>query len=470
MLRDNEVAVPLATPAGEDATLALRVATASAELGVPVSRPTMERLAQEAVELGSPWPEEVKRAFLRLLSAGPGSTHAVEMLDHLGVWARYVPEWAYVRNRPQFNPYHRWSVDRHLLETTANATEHMLDVRRPDLLLLGALLHDIGKGTGDDHSESGADIAASFSAWVGLSIDDADVLHKLVRHHLLLPEVATRRDIEDPATVALVAERVGDVTTLELLGAVATADGRATGPAAWTEWKARLVDDLVQRVSAVLEGRPVPTGPPFPSSEQKQLLAAGTLQVLPGPHDLTVVAPDRPGLFSDLTGALALHGIGVLEARAHSENGQALDVFVLDLPPHAEPRWERVVADIEGAVQGRFNVTEALARRPVPRVRRATALPTPGVRVIVDNDASAYATLVEVRAPDAPGLLHRITAAIAGLDLDIVSARVATLGNAVVDTFYVLADGAKLPRPADAQKVQSALQSALEPALRLPKS
>ena len=187
------------------------------------------------------------------------------------------------------------------------------------------------------------------------------------------------------------------------------------------------------------------------------------MQVIPAAHDLTVIAPDRPGLFSDVTGALALHGIGVLEARAHVEDGQVLDVFSLDLPEHAAPRWERVVADIEGAVTKRFNVTEALARRPPPRrPRRALPLPAPGVRVIVDNGSATNATIIEVRAPDAPGLLHRVTAAIAGLDLDIVSARVATLGHAVVDTFYVRADGSKLPRPADAQKVQWALQSALE--------
>ena len=183
-------------------------------------------------------------------------------------------------------------------------------------------------------------------------------------HHLLLPDTAARRDIEDPATISFVAETVQDITALELLAALVAADGLATGPAAWTPWKARLVADLAQRVGAVLEGRPVPTGPPFPSPEQRELLAAGELQMLPGHRDLTVVAPDRPGLFSDVTGALAMHGIGVLEARAHSEDGQVLDVFVLDLPEHADPRWERVVADIEGAVQKRFNIDEALARRP----------------------------------------------------------------------------------------------------------
>jgi [protein-PII] uridylyltransferase len=463
VLRDSEVAIPLATTLAGDHSLALRAATASAELGLPLARSTMERLAAEPPQLLRPWPEDLRRAFLRLVSAGPGSTHAIETLDQLGVWERYLPEWAGVRNLPQFNPYHRWSVDRHLLETAANATAHMLDVRRPDLLVLGALLHDIGKGTGLDHSQAGAEIVVGTAERLGLPAQDAEIVHRLILHHLLLPDMATRRDLEDPATVSLVAEAVQDVETLELLGALAAADGQATGPAAWSAWKARLVEDLVARVGAVLEGRPVPAPAPFPSAEQRLLLVAGGLQVIPSESELTIVAPDRPGLFSDVTGALALHGIGVLEARAHSEAGQVLDFFVLDLPEHADPRWARVVADIEGAVQKRFNVSEALARRPPPRAaRRASALPAQDLRVLVDNDAATSATVIEVRAPDSPGLLHRITAALAGLDLDILSARVATLGNAVVDTFYVRADGTKLPRPADAQKVQWALQSALE--------
>jgi [protein-PII] uridylyltransferase len=463
VLRDNEVTVPAATVVGADASLALRAAEASAELGVPLSRATMERLAKEAPRPAAPWPEDVRRAFLKLLGAGPSSIHAIETLDHLGVWERYLTEWPRVRNRPQFDPYHRWTVDRHLLEAAANAAAYTLDVRRPDMLLLGTLLHDIGKGTGADHSEAGAAIAEPIAARLGLSAEDSHMLDKLVRHHLLLPDIATRRDLDDPATVASVAGVVGDVTTLELLGAMARADGEATGSAAWTPWKARLVDDLVQRVTALLEGRPVPTGPPFPSPEHRRLMAAGGLQVIPSRHEIVVVAPDRPGLFSDVTGALALHGIGVLEARAHSENGQALEVLVLDLPEHADPRWDRVVAGITGAVERRFNMAEALARRPPPRsMRRAHLLPAPGVRVIVDNDAATSATVVEVRAPDAPGVLHQITAAIAGLDLDIVSARVATLGNAVIDTFYVRAEGAKLARQADTERVRNALQGTLE--------
>ncbi|HUB69036.1 MAG TPA: [protein-PII] uridylyltransferase [Acidimicrobiales bacterium] len=462
VVRDNEVAVPLAAPVAADPTLALRAATASAELGLPLARTTMERLEAEARAPEGPWEEEPRRAFLRLLSAGPGSVHAVETLDHLGVWERYVPEWVLVRNRPQFNPYHRWTVDRHLLETAANAAGEMFDVHRPDMLVTAALMHDIGKGTGEDHSESGAVIARGFAERLGFAGDDARLLETLVRYHLLLPDTATRRDLEDPRTISYVAELVGDRTTLELLAALAPADGLATGAAAWSEWKAFLVGDLAQRVGALLEGKPVPLGAPFPSEEHRRLLSAGAFQVVPDEKELTVVAHDRPGLLSDVSGALALHKIGVLEARAHSEGGMALEVLMLDLPPLADPRWERVVADIGAAVEKRLNIEEALARhRPPAGARKLAGLAAAGVKVIVDNEAATNATVVEVRAPDSPGFLHRATAAIAALGLDITSARVATLGTVVVDTFYVQADGAKLAGEDEAGRLGEALRSAL---------
>lgn len=467
VLRDGEVAVPAQFDAASDPTLALRAATACAETGAPLARASMARLATEAPTPPSPWPPEVLRAFLRLLSTGQAGVEPVELLDQLGIWERYLPEWAAVRNRPQFNPYHRWTVDRHLLEAVANAAELSLEVSRPDLLLLGALLHDMGKGAGGDHSQAGVVVARPILGRLGLGPSDRRTLEVVVAQHLLLPEVATRRDLEDPATAQSVADALGDVTTLELLAALAVADGQATGPAAWTPWKARLVQDLVDRVSALLEGRPVPTGPAFPSDEQRRLLGAGGARVLPGDGELLVAAPDRPGLFSDLTGALAMHGLEVLAARAHSEGGRALDLFVLDLPEGAEPRWDRISADLEAAAQGDLNVGEALARRPPSRrVRRAPAPTTPALRVHVDNGAATNATLVEVRAPDAPGLLHKVSAALAALGLDIVSARAATLGNSAVDTFYVRNGGDKLPSGAEADRLCTALQAALgeEPA------
>ena len=464
VLRDDEVAVPLATVVAEDPSLALRAATASAELSVPLSRAALARLAQEAPTPGTPWPEEVFRAFIELLSVGPPAVHAIETLDQLGVWERYLPEWSHVRNQPQFNPYHRWTVDRHLLEAVANAAAHVRDVHRPDLLLLGALLHDIGKGTGVDHSEAGAASAAAVARRMGLPAADQKVLEKLVRFHLLLPDIATRRDLEDPVTSKAVADAVGDEDTLELLRVLAAADGEATGSSAWSPWKAGLVNELAERAAAVLAGRPVPPGPPFPSEEHRHLMAAEGLEVLPTERELVVIAPDRPGLFSAVAGALALHDIGVLQARAHSEDGMALEVFALDLLDHADPRWERVVADIKAAIEKRINVGQMLARRPPPRkARRLLPLPSPGVVVLIDNEAATRATVIEVRAPDSPGLLHLVTAAISAQGHDIVSARVATLGNAAVDTFYVQAGGAKVP----AGERTNALRRGIEDTLKV---
>ena len=388
----------------DDPTLALRAAIASARLGVPLSRATMARLAQEAPTPPAPWAEDVTRTFVSLLSLGSPAVHPIETLDQLGVWERYMPEWASVRNQPQFNPYHRWSVDRHLLETVASAAGHVRDVRRPDLLVLGALLHDIGKGTGGDHSEHGAGIAAGVAERMGLAAEDRATLEKLVRYHLLLPDIATRRDLEDPVTLNLVADAVGDENTLELLRALAAADGEATGTAAWSPWKAGLVNELAERTGALLSGGRRRPGRHFPSEAHSRLMEAGVVQVLPSEGELVVIAPDRPGLFSAVAGALALHGIGVLQARAHSQNGMALEVFTLDLPAHADPRWDRVASDISAAVEQRLSVGEALGRRPPARsTRKALALSSQAVVVTVDNHAATSATVVEVRRPRAPG-------------------------------------------------------------------
>ena len=157
-----------------------------------------------------------------------------------------------MRNRPQRNPVHTFTVDRHLVETATRAAAHTRDVSRPDLLLIGALLHDIGKGWPGDHSRTGAVMARDIGERLGLDAGDVRILETVVRHHLLLPETATRRDLDDPVTIETVAETVGEPVVLETLAALAIADGQATGPAAWGAWKAGLVAELVRRVAAVL--------------------------------------------------------------------------------------------------------------------------------------------------------------------------------------------------------------------------
>ncbi len=256
VLRDDEVTLAADAPLDTDPSLALRVAATSAELDKPIARSTLERLGEEAAVPApdSPWPPDVLHALLRLLGAGPPSVAAVEALDSIGIWVRYLPEWEPIRNRPQRNAYHRFTVDRHLLETAAEAAAAQSSVARPDLLLLGALLHDIGKGRAADHTDLGIELVGSMGPRLGLTAPDVATLQTLVRHHLLLAETATRRDLDDPATATAVATAVGDSGTLELLAALTEADSIATGPSAWGGWKAGLVAQLVDRAGAVSAG------------------------------------------------------------------------------------------------------------------------------------------------------------------------------------------------------------------------
>src|SRR5215210_1458818 len=247
-----------------DPGLLLRAAAAAARADVPLSPYTLKVLAVHTPPVPEPWPSEVRWSFLRLLASGRSAVAVLEQLDQEGLLARLVPEWDRVRSLPQRHPWHRFTVDRHLVEAAAAAAELTHDVDRPDLLLVGAFLHDIGKGWPGDHSVVGEPIAAGIADRMGFAPDDVATIGALVRHHLLLPDTATRRDIDDPATVERVATTLdGDLAVLQLLHALAQADGAATSASAWSPWKAHLVAALVARVQAKLGGAPMPAPEPL---------------------------------------------------------------------------------------------------------------------------------------------------------------------------------------------------------------
>jgi [protein-PII] uridylyltransferase len=496
-LRNDEVTLLPGADLAADPTLALRAGAVSAELNVPMARNTIDRLVESAPAPEGTWPSDLLQALLRLLGAGRPAVAAFETLDQQGVIERLLPEWGAVRNRPQRNAYHRFTVDRHLLETVANATELVRRVGRPDLLLLAALFHDIGKGFPGDHTDAGIVVLADLGPRLGLPPADVAVLTTLLRCHLLLSEVATRRDLDDPATIAGVAEAVGDRETLALLTALTESDSLATGPAAWGPWKAGLVARLVELVGHSLDGLPAPA-PPQPTAEQLALLHAGTLAVKADGDELTVVAPDRPGLLATLAGVLALDGASVRSAAivattgggapAHSAEdagpassfgGPSLPaspagavLLVVDVRPTWDvlPKAEQVEADLAAALDRRLSLAAELARSESPKpwrrrsaAKRAVHPDEPRVAVTIDNEASQSATLLEVRAPDARGTLWRIARTIDEAGLSITSAIANTLGAEVVDTFYVqTAGGAKLP---DTSAVQDRLRGALIAAL-----
>ena len=449
-----------------DAALTLRLAAVAAERNLPISRDALNRLGRRAPDVITPWPDSLRDTLVRVLAAGPAAIPALEALDQRRLFERYLPEWATVRNKPQRNPYHRFTVDRHLLEATANSATMAHRVSRVDLLLLGSLLHDIGKGYPGDHTDVGMVVGADIATRMGLPPEDVATIVTMIRLHLLLPDTATRRDLDDPATAQRVADEVGDRRTLDLLAVMVEADSLATGPSAWGAWKAGLVADLVERARLLLAGEPV--APPAPLITEELQVVMDTVRTHGVPALsieaplVTVVAPDRSGLLAEVTGVLALHGLNVRSAVVAGEHGVAVETFTVEPARGRWPASAKLSNDLASVMAGTLDVDEQLAARAHTYRNASRTLVTQLVstQVTFDNNASASATVVEVRAEDTVGQLHRITRALVECHLDVTSAKVSTFGSAVVDAFYVRGpDGRKLTEPGQIEAVEAAIHA-----------
>ncbi|OSZ59975.1 [protein-PII] uridylyltransferase [Streptomyces pharetrae CZA14] len=492
--QDGEVVLARTARPERDPVLPLRAAAAAAQAGLPLSLHAVRRLAATVRPLPTPWPAEAREQLVTLLGSGRPTVEVWEALEAEGLITRLLPDWERVRCRPQRNAVHVWTVDRHLIETAVRASEFTRRVSRPDLLLVAALLHDIGKGWPGDHSVAGEIIARDVAGRIGFDREDIAVLGTLVRHHLLLVETATRRDLDDPATVRSVAEAVGTQSTLELLHALTEADALATGPAAWSSWRGSLVADLVKRVSAVLAGDdPEEPEAAAPTAEQERLAVeayrtGGPVLALraqteppagppPGEEppgapeplgvELLIAVPDQPGVLPAVAGVLAMHRLTVRTAELRAmplPDGVGGPVLLLDWRVAAEygslPQAARLRADLVRALDATLDIAGRLAERDAayPR-RRGVVAPPP--RVTVASAASRHATVIEVRAQDAPGLLFRIGRALEDAGVRVRSAHVSTLGANAVDAFYVTqAQGTPLPG-AEAAAVARKLEEAL---------
>ena len=440
VVHDGEVVLAADARPDRDPTLVLRAAAAAAQAGLPIAQHTVDRLARESAPIPVPWPRSGREAFVSLLGAGAPTITVWEALDQVGLISSLIPGWEVVRSAPQRNAIHRFTVDRHLVETAVQASALTRHVERPDLLLVAALLHDIGKGRPGDHSVVGAEISAQLCPMLGFDAADTSTIVALVRHHLVLPDTATRRDLDDPATVAAVIEVLDSHELLDLMNALVEADSMATGPAAWSDWRRNLINDLVKRSHAALAGAPHPE-PPALTPEQLSLAGMSGVQVTMDELDdectLTVAAPDRVGLLSLVAGVLSLHRLQVRAAKVTTLADRALQVWTVRPLYGDPPRVEQVADDLKRALEGTYDIAEKIAKRDAAYASSDRGV-HPVARVDIAAGASDSTTVLEVRTHDAPGLLHRVAGAVASADAAIVGAKVATLGSEVVDVFFLV--------------------------------
>jgi [protein-PII] uridylyltransferase len=468
-ISNKEVVINFDADLTLDPVIGLRAAASAAQIGLPISMDSLKKLSESLSSgvglLPTPWPRDARENLISLIGAGSAMVQIFEALDQEEIIFHWIPEWKAVRSLPQRNVLHRHTVDRHMVETAVHAAALTRKVHRPDLLLFSALFHDIGKGTEEDHSERGVRLIEPIAQRIGFSEDDVETIKLLVKHHLLLSATATRRDLDDPATISSVADVIPDLQTLELLHALSIADGEATGRAAWTEWKAALVAELVTKVELAITDNTVAPQPEL-SDSQRLKAESGQLAVSiedrDGVYAIEIVVPDKTGLLSTVAGVLNLLRLDVRSARTKSHGTSAVMQWIVIPDPHAPLLTEKVLHD---ELQAALDNTKSLARRIEERIEAYAQLPTipvPDPIVDVFADAATDATIIEVRSHDRPALLFGIGDSITKSNIDIRSAIVTTLGAEAIDTLYVTEIGGGSLSPERAEEVATRLRSALK--------
>ena len=466
---NREIVIDPFTSLNDDPVCGLRAAATAAQLGLPLSLDTCTELSENLKsgqgKLPTPWPREARELLISLIGAGEAMVGIFESLDQEEIIFEWIPEWMSVRSLPQRNALHRHTVDRHMVETAVHAAKLTRKVQRPDLLLFAALFHDIGKGAQEDHSVRGVRLIEPIAQRIGFDAKEIEILKNLVLHHLLLSSTATRRDLDDPATIQSIVSLIPDVNTLELLHALSIADGEATGSAGWSDWKATLVNDLVQRVKRAMAGAEFALQPEV-SAEQMAQAEKGELRVTLEEHSsgyaVEVISPDKPGLLSIVAGVFKISRLDVKSARTKTLGNSAVMYWIVTPEPHAPETSATKLHDlIAEALLDSKDVEEKLIARAAAYAS-IPSIPVPDPEVEIFTDAATDATVIEVRSHDRPGLLFRIGAAITQSKIDIRSAIVTTLGAEAIDTLYVTELTGGPLSPERATEVASHLKQALK--------
>ena len=427
---------------GADPSAVLRCAALAARADLPISPTTLATMAAAGAG-GMPWSPESRGLLADLLAAGPGLLAVWEGLDQAGLVSTWLPEWSAVRSRPQRSPIHRHTVDRHLLETTVEAGRLVRSVARPDLLLLAALLHDIGKIPGaEDHSVAGARIAAAVVDRMGYDERERHLVVACVREHLTLMALATRQDPADPATLdAALAAVDGDPELAELLIALSEADARAAGATSWSAQRARLFTTLVANVRRRLgPGEPPGGWGPGEVSDAYPSVDEVTREHVTGGEPvirvtregsgfrIDVIEGDRSRLFADCARALALSGLNVRGAVIRTVGDLAVNTWSVESPA-GEPDLERLRRSLRRLADGTSPVRAS--------ARRGGGEAAPEPLVLLTPDPTRGGLLLDIRCSDRTGLLADLGYALSRTGFEICAADVRTYAGQARDLLLI---------------------------------
>ena len=441
--------------------------------------------------------ERVNQTFLSILRKGDGVHAILKKMHELGLLSRYIPEFSEIEGKVHYDLYHVHPVDIHSilaveelekLRDGSYQKEYPLltslvgEIEKPEVLLLTALLHDVGKGREGNHSLVGAELANQIGSRMGLTGEEKDLIHFLVTHHLFMVDTAFRRDLHDEQTIMHFSDKVKNLNQLKMLYLLTFADIKSVGPEAWTDWKNSLLMELFLKTSHLFEGdagtEKLSKGSEMvkkleellPSeivSEYSEHLPARYLSCYPWEEiaqhiqmarslekesvlveweakegaraRVTLCTKDRYGLFSKIAGSMFINRLNILEAQIHTwGNGVALDIFfVEDLTRDVERRLQQFKRDLEGILSGTVSLKTILSQRIESNSIKPKVIPRVSAEVKIDNQNSDFYTIIEVIGEDRVGILYEITQALTDHGCDIHFARVSTLGNRIVDVFYV---------------------------------
>ena len=462
--------------------------------GTPLNHRTKRIITEKLDLIGDQQRTSSRMAsiFLQILE-GPYAADALTVMENTGLLEQYIPEFGHIRSLAQYDIYHIYSVDRHVIEAVRvlhslkETHSHIFkEIKEPQILFLAGLLHDIGKGRGGKHAQKGGPIAEEIGKRLHLSPESLSDLRFLVENHLYLMKMATRRDLEDEGLIIKCARVIKDRNLLNMLYLISIADAKATGPTVWNEWKGALLLDLYLKISHLLERTDL-VDPDrvqavhWMQEEIKKRLgdnAEQEINQLPEDYLLSFtpdavcqhiklkrelknklfvmevedrghywsvlfMAQDRLGLLSKILGVMALHNVQILAAQIFTMKDRTA-VDTLDVAPISgssfQPEdWDRIKKDLELALSDKMHLPSRLARkhRPIGLGQHHSCL-KPKAKVVIDNDSSDFYTIIEIHAEDRPALLFDITRTFCDMGVGIYRAKIGTSADHVVDVFYVL--------------------------------